>query len=94
LEGELGLTTADALARAIDTLDKELLWRRVDSYYAQNPVLSHDDADWINEVQMLRGKIWRAGGGGVEAPADSPPRRHRSVGHGSGSMLLTILLDL
>lgn len=54
LEGELGLTTAEALARAIDALDKELLWRRVDSYYEEGPELSPDDAGWVHEVQRAQ----------------------------------------
>lgn len=54
LEGELGLTSGEALARAVDALDKELLWRRVDSYYAGHATLSVDDAAWIDQVERAQ----------------------------------------
>jgi hypothetical protein len=42
------------VARAVDFLDKELLWRRVESHYANHPHLAGDDADWIDEVQRAQ----------------------------------------
>lgn len=54
LEGLLGLSTAEALARAVDALDAELLWRRVETYYAKDPDLSPDDVDWIDEVRRAQ----------------------------------------
>ncbi len=55
LEAQLGVSTADALARAVDALDKELLWQRVDSYYATGPNLDRDDAEWAHEVGRAQG---------------------------------------
>ncbi|MGI8758069.1 MAG: hypothetical protein ACR2K0_02055 [Acidimicrobiales bacterium] len=54
LEDQLGLSTAEALARAVDALDQELLWRRVDAYYATHPSLDRDDADWAREVERAQ----------------------------------------
>lgn len=55
LEGELGLTTAEALARAVEVLDREILWRRVGAYYAEHPAMTDEDADWIDQVQRAQG---------------------------------------
>ena len=51
----MGLSTAEALARAVGALDQELLWQRVDSYYASDPNLREEDRDWVDEVQHAQG---------------------------------------
>lgn len=54
VEERLGLTTAEALARAVDSLDREILWTRVGAYYAEHPEVGDEDAGWIDEVQRAQ----------------------------------------
>ncbi len=54
LERQLGVTTPVALARAVDALDQELFWARVEAHYDDAP-LADDDAAWIAQVERAQG---------------------------------------
>jgi CRISPR/Cas system type I-B associated protein Csh2 (Cas7 group RAMP superfamily) len=54
VEHQLGISTGEAISRAVDALHQDLLWRRVESHYARHPDLTDDDADWIGEVQRAQ----------------------------------------
>lgn len=50
LEAELGLTTNEAVGRAVHSLLDELKWKKIGQYYEANPELDPEDEAWVNQT--------------------------------------------
>lgn len=55
LEQRLGLTTSEALDRAVEALRKELLWSEVEAFYDETPESTDEDEAWIRQVGRAQG---------------------------------------
>lgn len=59
LETELGLSTGEAVDRAIHSLRDELKWKKIGEYYDANPELDPEDEEWLkfaaSQIQELAG---------------------------------------
>jgi hypothetical protein len=55
VEERLGVTTVEALRRAVDALDADLFWDDVHRYYAENPATPAEDQAWLDQVARAQG---------------------------------------
>jgi len=54
-EDRLGVSTIEALRRAVHALDAELFWDDVHRYYEENPELPAEDQQWLDQVARAQG---------------------------------------
>jgi hypothetical protein len=50
LETELGLTTNEAVGRAVHSLLDELKWKKIGEYYKLHPEVAPEDQAWMDSV--------------------------------------------
>ena len=54
-EERMGVSTIEALRRAVDALDADLFWDEVERYYEANSTLPEEDREWIAQAARAQG---------------------------------------